>query len=220
VNDDGRLAAEGCSQAEGSEARLVSRLREGDEAAFRELVRSMHRALARVALAFVGTPEAAEEVVQETWLVVVSDIDRFEGRASLRTWIGAILVNRAKTRGARDKRTIPFSALGLGAPDETDPVEPERFSAGGFWTAPPKSWDPEDLALRKEACEVIERTLAELPPAQRTIVNLRDLEGWSSEEVCNVLDVTETNQRVLLHRGRMRLRAALEGHYTMRAKGR
>ncbi|MGH7295454.1 MAG: RNA polymerase sigma factor [Polyangiaceae bacterium] len=192
---------------------LVERLRAGDEAAFRGLVSSMHRSLMRLALACVASQAAAEEVVQETWLAVVGQIDRFEARSSLRTWVAAILVNRAKTRGARDKRTVPFSAI---AKEDLDPVEPERFTAAGFWSPPPVRWDdgPESLALRKEACEAIERELGTLPETQRTVVTLRDLEGWTSEEVCNVLGLSETNQRVLLHRGRQRLRAALERYHS------
>jgi RNA polymerase sigma-70 factor (ECF subfamily) len=195
------------------DADLVGRLRAGDEAAFRELVRGMHRALSRVALAFVREPTAAEEVVQETWVAVVAQIDRFEQRSSLRTWIGSILVNRAKTRAVRDKRSVPFSSL---SSEDGEPVEPERFNALGTWSAPPRRWDtgPESLTLRKEAREAIERELAQLPESQRTVVVLRDLEGWSSEEVCNVLGLSETNQRVLLHRGRMRLRAALERYHS------
>jgi RNA polymerase sigma-70 factor (ECF subfamily) len=194
------------------DAEVVRRLRAGDEACFRQLVREHHRALLRVALAFVESEAAAEEIVQDAWLGVVSGIDAFEGRSSLRTWIGRILVNRARTRGVRDKRSVPFSSL---SDDESAPVEPDRFTKGGFWSAPPSRWDasPESLVLRKEAREHIERELTTLPPAQRTVVTLRDLEGWSSEEVCNVLDVSETNQRVLLHRGRTRLRAALERYH-------
>ncbi|HEY3817522.1 MAG TPA: RNA polymerase sigma factor [Polyangiaceae bacterium] len=195
------------------DALLLGRLRDGDESAFRELVTKMHRGLLRVALAFVESPSAAEEVVQETWVAVVSQIDGFEGRSSLRTWIGTILSNRAKTRGVRDKRSVPFSAL---TKDDVDPVEPERFSSRGLWSPPPARWDeaPESLALRKEAREAIERELGTLPEAQRTVVVLRDLEGWSSDEVCNVLGISETNQRVLLHRGRQRLRGALERYHS------
>jgi RNA polymerase sigma-70 factor (ECF subfamily) len=195
-----------------SDADVVARLRAGDEDAFRALVRGSHRALTKVALAFVGSAAVAEEVVQETWAAVVTQLDRFEGRSSLRTWIGAILVNRARTRGVRERRTVPFSSLSA---EDSDPVEPERFGTHGYWSAPPRrEWDygPESLVLRKETREVIDRAIETLPAAQRAVVVLRDLEGWSSDEVCNVLEVSETNQRVLLHRGRMRLRVALE-HY-------
>jgi RNA polymerase sigma-70 factor (ECF subfamily) len=176
----------------------------------------MHRALMRLALAYVGSAPSAEEIVQETWLAVVAQIDQFEGRSSIRTWIGSIAINRAKTRGIREKRSTPFSALG---PDDTESVPAERFSARGFWSLPPTPWEkaPETLLLRKEAREAIEHELEALPAAQRTVVTLRDLEGWSSEEVCNVLEVTETHQRVLLHRGRMRLRSALERYHSGRA---
>jgi RNA polymerase sigma-70 factor (ECF subfamily) len=195
---------------------LLARLREGDETAFRALVQEMHRALFHLAVAFVGSRAVAEEVVQETWTAVVAQLDGFEGRSSLRTWIGAILVNRAKTRGVRERRTVPFSSLSA---EDAAPVEPERFGASGFWSVPPASWDsaPENLVLRKEALAVLDRELAAMPDAQRTVVTLRDLEGWSSEEVCNVLGVSETNQRVLLHRGRMRLRAALERYHSGRS---
>ncbi len=193
----------------GDDEQLVPRLRAGDEAAFRHLVRQMHGALMRLALAFVSSPAAAEEVVQEAWLAVVGQLDQFEGRSSFKTWIGSIVVNRAKTRGVRDKRSVPFSSF---ADDEGDDGQAELFSAKGFWRTAPTPWDkaPESLLLRMEAREAIERELETLPDAQRTVVTLRDVEGWSSEEVCNVLSVTETHQRVLLHRGRMRLRRALE----------
>jgi len=202
------------------DAALVARLRAGDEAAFRSLVKEQHRALVRVAFAFVGSEAAAEETVQDAWLAVIAGLDEFEGRSSLRTWIGRIVVNRAKTRGVKDRRSLPFSAL---SPAEDGPVEPERFSPAGFWSAPPCQWQapaeaPETLVLRKEARAHIERELASLPAPQRTVVTLRDLEGWSSEEVCNVLEVSETNQRVLLHRGRARLRAALERYHSGREK--
>ena len=195
------------------EESLVRRLREGDEEAFRVLVRQTHAGMTRLARAFVRTPAAAEEVVQEAWLAVVAQVDEFDGRSSVRTWIGAIVVNRAKTRGERDRRFVPFSALAM---EEDAPVEPERFGTSGFWSVPPRRWDssPENLALRKEARGLIEQAIEALPPAQRTVVQLRDVEGWSSDEVCNVLGVSETNQRVLLHRGRLRLRAALERYHS------
>jgi RNA polymerase sigma-70 factor (ECF subfamily) len=195
------------------ETALCDRLRAGEEAAFKALVKELHSALTRVALAFVGSPATAEEVVQDTWMAVIAGLDQFEGRSTLRTWIGRILVNRAKTRGARERRTVSFASL---SPEDEELVEPERFIAAGFWGVPPFRWEeaPEQLVLRKEARSHIERELASLPPAQRTVVTLRDLEGWSSEEVCNVLELAETNQRVLLHRGRMRLRAALERYHS------
>ena len=194
------------------DAALLARLRSGDEEAFVGIVREMHRALTRIAFPFVGSRAAAEEVVQDAWVAVIGGLDQFEGRSTLRTWIGRIVVNRAKTRGERERRTVPFSAL---SPEDGAPIEPERFASSGFWCSPPNRWEsePEELVLRKEARTRIERELEALPAAQRTVVTLRDLDGWSSEEVCNVLDVSESNQRVLLHRGRTRLRAALERYY-------
>lgn len=209
------------SGAIADDAALVARLRAGDEATFRALVRDQHRALLRVAIAFVGSPAVAEELVQDTWMAVIAALDGFEGRSTLRTWIGRILVNRAKTRSVRDRRTVPFSAL---SPEDEAPVEPERFAPSGFWCAPPSRERaapdevPEALVLRKEARAHIERELEALPAAQRTVVTLRDLEGWSAEEVCNVLEVSESNQRVLLHRGRTRLRAALERYYSGKSR--
>jgi RNA polymerase sigma-70 factor (ECF subfamily) len=202
-----------------SDAELLTRLRGGDEEAFRGLVRQMHRALMKLALAFVSSPSSAEEVVQETWLAVVGQLGQFEGRSSLRTWIGAIAVNRAKTRGVKEKRAVPFSALYDHDEGGGDVVAPDRFGSAGFWQAPPTPWDKsaETLLIHKQACLAIEEELEKLPPAQKAVVTLRDVEGWSSEEVCNVLEVTETHQRVLLHRGRMRLRAALERYHSHRA---
>ncbi len=198
------------------DAALLARLRDGDEDAFRQLVRALHGALVRLALAFVGSQGAAEEVVQDTWMAVIAGLDKFEGRASLRTWTIGILVNRAKTRGVRDRRTVPFAPQ----VDEGDTLEDHRFSAAGTWSSPPSAWDkaPEALTLRKEACEQIEIELAKLPPAQGTIVMLRDVEGWDAAEVCKALEISEANQRVLLHRGRARLRAALEHYHS--AEGR
>lgn len=202
----------GATSATSDDAALLLRLRAGDEAAFRSLVRELHRPLTRVAFTFVGSQAAAEEVVQDTWVAVIDGLDGFEGRSTLRTWIGRIVVNRAKTRGVRDRRSVPFSTP---SPEEDGPVEPERFGSRGFWSAPPCRGElPDELVLRKEARAHIERELESLPAAQRAVVTLRDLDGWSSEEVCNVLEVSETNQRVLLHRGRTRLRAALERYHS------
>ena len=170
----------------------------------------------RVALMYVSSRAVAEEVVQEAWLGVLRGIDSFEGRSSLKTWIFRILTNTAKTRGEREGRSIPFSAL-EGAGDEPA-VEPDRFQAEGRWTghwaAPPSSWSqsPESRLLGAETRQVVARAIAELPPAQATVITMRDVEGFSSEEVCNALDVSETNQRVLLHRARSKVRRALEDY--------
>jgi RNA polymerase sigma-70 factor (ECF subfamily) len=183
---------------------LVRRLRAGDEAAFTALVDGLHGSLLRVAELFVGRGPAAEEVVQDTWVAVLDGLDGFEGRSSLRTWIGCILANRAKTRRARDRRDqLLFVA------DEELP-EDGRFNPLGYWSdSPPPVPVPDDALARKRAREVLLEEIERLPEGQRAVVTLRDVSEWSSEEVCNVLGVSETNQRVLLHRARTRLRAAL-----------
>ena len=191
-----------------SEAELLEALRAGDEDAFAQLVREYHPSLVRVARLYVPTQAAAEEVAAETWLAVLNGLDRFEGRSSLRTWIFRILTNIAKTRAVRDRRTLPFSAL----QDPAEPaVEPDRFSASGEWAAPPEPW-PEAALLAAETRERLAEAIAALPPTQRAVITLRDVEGWSSEEVRNALDLSETNQRVLLHRARSKVRAALESY--------
>jgi RNA polymerase sigma-70 factor, ECF subfamily len=199
---------------------LVERLRAGDEDAFMDLVRRWSPSMLRVARMYVPSQSVAEEVVQDTWLGVLAGIDRFEERSSLRTWVFRILMNRARTRGQRERRTIPFAAL---ARDEADgefaAVDPERFMGGGdgagAWAAPPVRWweEPERALGSAEAVELIEREVERLPEMQRLVITMRDLEGLSSEEVRNALDISETNQRVLLHRARSNVRAALEDYY-------
>jgi RNA polymerase sigma-70 factor (ECF subfamily) len=198
---------------------LVARLRAGDEDAFRELLGRYDAPLRRVARTYVATDAAADEVVADTWLGVLKGIDRFEQRSSLKTWIFRILMNIARTRGTRDKRSIPFSSLGSDDDDEPT-IAPERFQGPegphpGGWAAFPTRWHdhPEIRALGHETLDVVRDALAMLPPAQQEVVRLRDLEGWTSVEVCNALGLTETNQRVLLHRGRAKLRAALERYF-------
>ena len=192
------------------ETELIAALRAGDESAFRALIEMYHAMLVRVARMYVSTQALAEEVAQDTWLAVIEGIDRFEGRSSLKTWLFRILTNRAKTRGIREGRTLPFSSL-----EPADPaVESERFNGAdhnwpGHWAAPPRAF-PQERLIAAETREVIERAIAALPPTQRTVISLRDIEGWSAEEVCNALTLTETNQRVLLHRARSAVRAALE----------
>jgi RNA polymerase sigma-70 factor (ECF subfamily) len=192
------------------ERALVARLRAGEEAAFRALIEMYHAMLVRVARMYVSSQAVAEEVAQETWLAVLQGIDRFEERSSLKTWLFRILTNRAKTRGIREGRSLPFSALEA----EEPAVEPERFHGGahawpGHWAAPPTGF-PEERLLAGETREVIERAIEALPPTQRAVISLRDIEGWSADEVCNALTLSETNQRVLLHRARSAVRAALE----------
>jgi RNA polymerase sigma-70 factor (ECF subfamily) len=160
----------------------------------------------RFALTFVHTTSVADEVVQEAWLGVLRGLDRFEGRSSLKTWIYRIVANIARTRAVREARSVPFSAF---ATDDEPSVDPERFLADGHWESPPEPWR---AVLDSEARAVIDRTIAALPDQQRQVIELRDVEGWSSEDVRNVLEVSETNQRVLLHRARSKVRAALEAY--------
>ena len=203
-----------------SEAELIDRLRGGDEAAFTWLVDTYSPSLKRLALAFVSIDAVAEEVVQETWLAVLTGIGRFEGRSSVKTWLFKILTNRAKTRGAREKRTVRFSEL---EPEDRDgpAVSPERFlppdhpSFPGHWSTPPHSWSAvaEQAAVQHETMEVLRRGLLSLPRSQRVVVTLRDVHGWPAHEVCAALELSEANQRVLLHRGRSRLRSILEIYF-------
>jgi RNA polymerase sigma-70 factor, ECF subfamily len=198
---------------------LVERAREGDEDAFAALVRRYTPMLMRLARMYVPTDALAEDVVQETWVGVLRGIDRFEGRSSFKTWLFRILVNRAKTRGVREHRSIPFASVGggagvEGAGEEGDgpTVDPSRFTREGAWTSAPADWhdDPELSLESDEALRIARAAIAELPERQRIVITLRDLEGLSSDEVRNVLDLTETNQRVLLHRARAKVRRALE----------
>ncbi len=204
-----RAGREAASEAE---AALLDRLRAGDRAAFAALVGRHAPSLLRVARSLVRDRAVAEEVVQETWLGALTGLDAFEGRSSLRTWLFQILVNRARTRFARESRTVPFSAL-AGPGDGDPPVDPERFDQQGAWRPPPGPWteeDPERLAANAETRAAIEAAIQELPEAQRAVMTLRDIEGLETEEICNLLSITVTNQRVLLHRARTRVRQALE----------
>jgi RNA polymerase sigma-70 factor (ECF subfamily) len=190
-----------------SDARLVEGLRAGDEEAFRTLMREYGAAMLRVAQMYVPSRAVAEEVVQDAWLGVLKGIGRFEGRSSLKTWLFRIVANTAKTRGVRESRSVPFSSLG---DDDEAAVDPDRFLGPGerfpgHWAVP-----PEGRLLAQEAMEVIAREIDRLPPAQRAVITLRDVQGFTAEEVRNALDLTETNQRVLLHRARSKVRSALE----------
>ncbi len=196
---------------------LVAALRAGDEEAFRTVVREWHGSMLRVARIFTPSRAVAEDVVQETWLRVLGALDRFEGRSSLKTWVFRILVNTAKTRAQREGRTIPFSALQDVARVPEASVEPERFHPDdhpyhpGGWAVPPREL-PEDRLLAAETRELIAEAIEALPASQRAVISLRDVEGWSSEEVRNALDISEVNQRVLLHRARAKVRQALEDY--------
>ena len=199
------------------ETELLARLRAGDERAFEILVERHYPTMLAVARHYVKTGAVAEEVVQEAWLGVLKGIDRFEGRSSLRTWILRILVNTAKTRGAREARSVPFASL---APEDDEPaVEPGRFRSAddpfpGHWRAYPGNWQrqPDEALADRETLDVVLATIHELPAPQRIVITMRDIQGCDSEEVCEALDVSEGNQRVLLHRARSKVRSALEGH--------
>jgi RNA polymerase sigma-70 factor (ECF subfamily) len=195
---------------------LVEQLRAGDEVAFRELVTRYHGSLVRVARGYVPSRALAEEAAQETWLAVLDGIDRFEGRSSVKTWLFRILVNRAQVRGLRERRTVPDPAL-AGGEGGAPAVEPERFRGSehqwsGHWASPPRRWDgvPEDRLVAAETRAVVDAAIEALPPAQREVIALRDVQGLSAAEVCELLDLSEGNQRVLLHRARSKVRAALE----------
>ena len=207
------------------EQALVEALRHGDEAAFEALLDRYHATLIALATHYVRDRAVAEEVAQETWLAVLKGIDRFEGRAALKTWIFQILVNRAKSRGVRESRTIPLSALQNPDLDGVEPaVDSDRFLPAdhpqwpGHWAAPPQPWDtdPEAALLAHETRARIEAAIAALPPSQQVIITLRDVKGWSAEEVCASLEITDANQRVLLHRARSKVRAALEEYLSPR----
>ena len=200
------------------EMRLLDGLRERDEAAFVELMRRYGASMLRVAQLYVRSRAVAEEVVQETWLGVLNGIDRFEGRSSLKTWLFRILTNTAKTRAVREGRSVPFSAL-VDDEEEGGVVDPDRFLGPetrfpGHWAAPPERWErPEERLLAGEALDLIAAEIEKLPPAQALVITMRDIEGLGSEEVCNALEISETNQRVLLHRARAKVRRALEEYF-------
>ena len=213
------MATEPAAAPSRDDARLVEALRAGDEAVFAMLVRELAPSMLRVARLHVSSRAVAEEVVQEAWLGVLNGIGRFEGRSSLKTWIFRILTNTAKTRGERERRTVPFSALARDEAEADEPsVDPDRFHHEGRWTghwsSPPSDWavSPEGRLLDAEARLVIDRAIETLPPAQATVIRMRDVLGFDSDEVCNALEISETNQRVLLHRARSKVRSALEDY--------
>jgi RNA polymerase sigma-70 factor (ECF subfamily) len=188
-----------------ADAELLEALRAGEESAFLELVGRHQGMLLRVARSFVGSGAVAEEVVQDTWLGVLRGLDGFAGRSTFRTWLLSILVNRARSTGVQEARSVAIE-------DAAPAVDAARFDAGGAWAAPPQHWveDVDDRLLAESLTEQLAAALEQLPARQREVVTLRDVDGLSSGEVCDALGLSEANQRVLLHRGRSRLRAALE----------
>ena len=215
---DGQPGAEVSLSAE--EERLVEALLAGDESAFMSLVERYGPVMLRIARAYVGSSAIAEEVVQEAWLGVIQSLPRFQGRSSLKTWMLRILKNIAARRGAQERRSVPFSALeeadeergerSLGPEQFLDPGE--RWA--GHWSSAPRRFGdlPEKKLFARAALDVVESEMLALPPNQRAVIELRDIEGWEAGEVCDLLEISEANQRVLLHRARSRIRRALEDH--------
>jgi len=197
---------------------VVDALRRGDEATFMRLMMMYYGAMKRLALMYVPNVTVAEDVIQETWIGVLEGINRFEGRSSLKTWIFRILLNVAMTRGQREKRSVPFSSLQQSQTDADQPaVDLDRFlppdqQGAGHWASLPHSWEhiPEDRLVSSETRARIRAAIEMLPTLQRQVIVLRDVEGWSSDEVRNALAISETNERVLLHRARSKVRRALE----------
>jgi len=201
------------------DAPLVAGLRAGDEEAFATLVSRYHASLKRIARMYVSTDAVAEDLVQETWLAVIDGIGRFEHRSSFKTWLFHILANKAKTRGVRERRTVPFASVGGAGGEGDEPTVPaDRFqragdAAPGAWATPPRPWeDPERRLASLEARDRLRAAIAALPERQQAVLTLRDVEGLDADEVAELLDVSPGNQRVLLHRARSRVRAALEEH--------
>jgi RNA polymerase sigma-70 factor (ECF subfamily) len=193
----------------------VAALRAGDEDAFMRLVEEYGPQMLAVAMLYTPTRAVAEDVVGETWLAVLDGLDRFEGRSSLKTWIFRILANRARTRGTRERRSVPFSALRDAEEGRT--VEPDRFlprgdASAGHWASTPARWSelPEERLAARETVAAAHAAIEALPPAQRTVIALRDVEGWDAAEVSDLLRISHGNQRVLLHRARAKVRRALE----------
>ena len=201
-----------------ADEQIVSALRAGDEHVFRDLYDRNYPAMKRVARGYVDSDAVAEEIVQETWMAIVQGIGRFEGRSALATWIFSILINQAKSHNARERRALPFSSI-PSVGDEEAVVDADRFQKDdeawpGHWATPPRPWQkPERRLLSLEVRAQLKEAMTELPDRQRLIVGLRDIEGLSAEEVCERLELSQENQRVLLHRGRSRLRAVLENYF-------
>jgi RNA polymerase sigma-70 factor (ECF subfamily) len=218
TRDTGESASEGHPPIE--EQALIEGLLAGDESAFMSLVERYGPVMLRLARTYVGSAAIAEEVVQEAWLGVIQSLPRFQGRSSLKTWVLRILKNIASRRAAQERRSVPFSALESPEDDAREAsVAPQRFlDAGerwaGHWSSAPQRFGdlPEEKLFARAALEVVEQEMLNLPLNQRAVIELRDVEGWEAAEVCELLEISEANQRVLLHRARAQVRNALESH--------
>ncbi len=192
---------------------FLARLRAGEEAAFRRLIRRFHGSLVGVASGIIGSRAQAEEVVQDAWLAVFSHISKFEGRSALSSWVFTIVLNRARTRAVREGRTVSFSSFAEGAQGEERAVDPSRFAPDGHWTDAPALWeelDPERVVAGRQLWAHVQEVIEKMPAGQRAVIILRDIEGQSAEDACELLDITSENQRVLLHRARNRVRNAID----------
>lgn len=211
------LSADGHHQ----EKDFIDALRAGDEQAFEILLERLSPAMLGLARSILSDRDMAEEVVQETWLATIRGLERFEGRSSLKTWIFSILTNVARTRAKRERRTVAFSSLSeIESPADRLAAAAERFSDDRCaWMSPPRrrKQTPEDRLLSTEVVAMIDKALQSMSPRQAEVVTLRDIEGWSAEETCQALGLTEANQKVLLHRGRTKVREALERYRTIQS---
>ena len=209
------------ARASPDDVSLVEMLRNGDESAFVSLVERYQTTMLHLALIYIPERAVAEEIVQEAWVGVLEGLNRFKGRSSLKTWIFRILTNCAKTRAVRERRSVPFSSLSDTDGDLDEPaVDPDRFlpadsQTPGHWASLPANWNdmPENRLLSEETMACILSATEALPPSQQAVITLHDIEGWAAEEICNVLAISETNQRVLLHRARSKVRRALEQYF-------
>jgi len=215
------------SQMTGTDSENLEGLRRRELKSIRILVETHHNGLLRMAQVYLRDPDVSAEVVQETWIAVLEGIHRFEGRSSVKSWIYAILIKKAKTRAVRERRVVNFSSLSGEDDDDPAGVDPDRFLPegdpnAGHWSRPPRSWgeSPEEILDRRETLELIETAIAALPPRYAAVITLRDVQGFSGQEVCNTLGISETNQRVLLHRARTRVRQELESKLGPAAPGR
>jgi RNA polymerase sigma-70 factor (ECF subfamily) len=199
----------------GADQAMVEALRRGEEEAFRSLLERHGPAMLRTARHLLRNHALSEEVVQETWAALLAGLHRFQGRATLKTWLFRVLVKRCLTKRDREGRTVPFSALEASAQEDGPAFDPAAFNDQGHWRSPPRGWEdhtPERSVLNRELHEVVNFAIARLPAGQRSVITLRDIEGWTSEETCRVLSISEVNQRVLLHRARTKVREVLDSY--------